>query len=802
MSINATKWTFLAVLCAAVWRPFTPCPLLPLHLESTLLGVKDLSFIVLGVPPEASVSERQISRIVWSIRNSRFPNIHIFFVCRPPASVGTPEIRWADQHPEYIFFLPRFTAPQLGDCGMRKMERSRKVRSAADGTTKHCLCESWMTMESAGDGIDNHNNIFKRHPFLSRSRTNKLEQIHFSHNRVESWSTHDDILGQHWRGALAQLVKKVHDPHCALSPTRNSECKKTKVVHDWHVDGMTVCGFDRTKGLRWVRAASHARPADYEDYTCARHSSGQEGITAQARCIKTSKDMYILQCANAPKLAWLPSTFVQNGVCKTQTFAKKKKPFSESDHIAIVTFRSFSCAMMSLVGRCQWTYRQQIRSGYQRRRCWNKWMKSWVEERTQCCGRGCCILSMWTMTTRQKTRNERHHQSDVWNQDTLLVKDLHHIDEFIPRPVARRRGQSAPRCAAAPAPRRSLLKSEAPWHAPWKRSGPSPYFRASWTVSMFSQIWGSNRGFLPRPALLHILGDWHIDALCHVALWDALLGKFALCCCPGQLSTPSGLTCFSKTMNLKRQKQPPYNTVSNTPTKIWQKFHGVPVSPRTLMSMIQGTSTCFKRTFRLLQKFQGVSLCIFCLYMKRCMCTCTRLVNVSVLGNTGLLAPCTSTKNQVATIAGHTSAPEDPLRQMHGFFFFAKQQKSENLIENPSSVETDRWSSSVRVGWMSREGLSSLNAASFLQILDNFLRSIPGEDDSSSSIRHTNILFHVELHLSIEYLPTIVVLEIPAHAVTRIIRVLNFFVPKFWISMLYSVEYNFLWNEFSPRIAC
>ena len=93
---------------------------------------------------------------------------------------------------------------------------------------------------------------------------------------------------------------------------------------------------------------------------------------------------------------------------------------------------------------------------------------------------------------------------------------------------------------------------------------------------------------------------------------------------------------------------------------------------------------------------------------------------------------------------------------------------------------------------MSREGLSSLNAASFLQILDNFLRSIPGEDDSSSSIRHTNILFHVELHLSIEYLPTIVVLEIPAHAVTRIIRVLNFIVPKCWISVLYSVEYNFL----------
>ena len=36
--------------CAAVWHSFIPCPLLPLHLESTLLGVKDLLFTLLGFP--------------------------------------------------------------------------------------------------------------------------------------------------------------------------------------------------------------------------------------------------------------------------------------------------------------------------------------------------------------------------------------------------------------------------------------------------------------------------------------------------------------------------------------------------------------------------------------------------------------------------------------------------------------------------------------------------------------------------------------------------------------------------------
>ena len=42
-----------------------------LHLESTLPGVKDL--FTCSRFPEACVSERQTSRIFWTVRNSRFP---------------------------------------------------------------------------------------------------------------------------------------------------------------------------------------------------------------------------------------------------------------------------------------------------------------------------------------------------------------------------------------------------------------------------------------------------------------------------------------------------------------------------------------------------------------------------------------------------------------------------------------------------------------------------------------------------------------------------------------------------------
>ena len=73
----------LVVLCAFLWPPFIPCPLLPLHPELTLLGMK--TSCTCSRFPEACVSGRQISRIVWIIRNTRFP-----------------ETRWAEQHPEFV----------------------------------------------------------------------------------------------------------------------------------------------------------------------------------------------------------------------------------------------------------------------------------------------------------------------------------------------------------------------------------------------------------------------------------------------------------------------------------------------------------------------------------------------------------------------------------------------------------------------------------------------------------------------------------------------------------------------------
>ena len=66
---------FLIFCCCvpSLWLPFIPFSLSPLHLESTLLGLKDLFFFFRF--PEAFISERQISRVFWTIRNSRFPEV-------------------------------------------------------------------------------------------------------------------------------------------------------------------------------------------------------------------------------------------------------------------------------------------------------------------------------------------------------------------------------------------------------------------------------------------------------------------------------------------------------------------------------------------------------------------------------------------------------------------------------------------------------------------------------------------------------------------------------------------------------
>ena len=68
---------------------------------------------------------------------------------------------------------------------------------------------------------------------------------------------------------------------------------------------------------------------------------------------------------------------------------------------------------------------------------------------------------------------------------------------------------------------------------------------------------------------------------------------------------------------------------------------------------------------------------------------------------------------------------------------------------------------------------------SILQFLGNFLRSIPGEDGSSSPIHDTSVFSDAGLYLPNDWLSMIVVFEIQAHAVTRIVNILNFFAPNF-----------------------
>ena len=93
---SKVDFPYLLFLCVpSLWLPFIPFPLSFLHLESTLLGC-ERSFMHTSRFPEACVSERQISRVFWTIRNSRFP-------------------KFADQNHirSSYFFLPRFTLESI-----------------------------------------------------------------------------------------------------------------------------------------------------------------------------------------------------------------------------------------------------------------------------------------------------------------------------------------------------------------------------------------------------------------------------------------------------------------------------------------------------------------------------------------------------------------------------------------------------------------------------------------------------------------------------------------------------------------
>ena len=75
-------------------------------------------------------------------------------------------------------------------------------------------------------------------------------------------------------------------------------------------------------------------------------------------------------------------------------------------------------------------------------------------------------------------------------------------------------------------------------------------------------------------------------------------------------------------------------------------------------------------------------------------------------------------------------------------------------------------------------------SSQFFNFLE-FLRSIPGDDGSSSPIHYTNVLFHAELDLPIDWLPVIVVFEIQALLATQINAYSEFLRSKFWIFVLY-----------------
>ena len=61
---------------------------------------------------------------------------------------------------------------------------------------------------------------------------------------------------------------------------------------------------------------------------------------------------------------------------------------------------------------------------------------------------------------------------------------------------------------------------------------------------------------------------------------------------------------------------------------------------------------------------------------------------------------------------------------------------------------------------------------------------------------------HAELDLSIEYISNDCSLWDSGSRCDSNNAYSEFLRSKFWISMSYSIEHNFLWTEFSPRVAC
>ena len=111
MSINVTKWIFL-IFCF-FWVPslrssFIPFPLSPLHLESTLLGVKDLLFILFGFPKQASLRDK--SPVLSEPFVTLGFTISMFCLC-VHSRHWCAHPRFAEQNNIWslYFFLPKFS---------------------------------------------------------------------------------------------------------------------------------------------------------------------------------------------------------------------------------------------------------------------------------------------------------------------------------------------------------------------------------------------------------------------------------------------------------------------------------------------------------------------------------------------------------------------------------------------------------------------------------------------------------------------------------------------------------------------
>ena len=97
MSINATKWTFL-ILCflsAFFNTSFHSFSIVASAPGKILLGVQDLSLILQSFPKHASLRDR-ISRVFWTIRNSRIP-----------------EVRWSEPQSEFILLSSQVTLESI-----------------------------------------------------------------------------------------------------------------------------------------------------------------------------------------------------------------------------------------------------------------------------------------------------------------------------------------------------------------------------------------------------------------------------------------------------------------------------------------------------------------------------------------------------------------------------------------------------------------------------------------------------------------------------------------------------------------